>query len=409
MKVKRKMTKRQWNSALAGVLSFFLVLLAIVVGMNVKNTMDLRGILEDSVKSQLVAASIAAREIIDAEAFVSYDSDAVKSDPEYVDTLLKLRHLCNSIGAEYIYALKEHKGEYVFVFDTDEENEDIFIPYELSPVHIEAFAGVNAADTMNVEDEYGSFNTGAVPIIKDGQVVGIIATDIEDSYLGLSYQKAMLNAIVLIGILVLTMTGTFVVIVWLLKKIKKMQDHLQKMAHYDNVTGLPNRQYLLDLLDKSTAGKNKQPFALFFVDLDNFKQVNDNAGHDAGDELLRQIGLYLENALENSTAFRPTAGILNIAARIGGDEFIQLIRGVDSEESAAKVAEKLLAGFRNQHTERYIDKFNVGLSIGIALYPFHTNNYHVLIKYADTAMYHAKKSGKNQYRFYVDEMSGTER
>lgn len=139
--------------------------------------------------------------------------------------------------------------------------------------------------------------------------------------------------------------------------------------------------------------------------MDNFKLVNDNAGHDAGDELLRHIAQYLDSTAENAKSFRPSAGQLNIAARVGGDEFIQVVNGVDTAEKAAEVAKHLLENFQSEQIDRYIEKYKVGMSIGVALYPYHSANYHVLIKYADVAMYHAKHGGKNQYRIYTEEMS----
>lgn len=201
-----------------------MVVLAIVVGMNIKNTMNLRGILTNSVKSQLISISLAAREMINVEDFIAYDNATVAEDPAYQDTLAHLRQLCDSVGAQYIYALKLQGDEYVFVFDTDTEDEEIFIGYELAPVHAMAFTGKNAADVMNVDDLYGSFNTGAVPIWHDGRVVGIISTDIEDQYLESSYRTAWFNAFMLIGILVVAMLVMLYLVVKLPEPLKRNAD-----------------------------------------------------------------------------------------------------------------------------------------------------------------------------------------
>ncbi len=397
-------TKKQYHSVLIYVLLFFVFITAVVVTLNIKNSMNLRSILTDSVKSQLISTSIAAREMLDVKAFVQYDDESVAELDSYQAILGKLRSLAASSGAKYIYALKKKGDGYVFVFDTDEEDAAIFVPYELAQVHKDAFAGRNSADVMNVDDQYGSFNTGAVPIIYKGEVVGVICADIEDAYLESSYSTAVWNSVLLIVILVLTLTVMFAALVKLLGRIRQMQGKLRHQALYDNITGLPNRQYLMDHLEKITTRPEKEPFALFFVDLDNFKQVNDSAGHDAGDDVLRQIAVYLDNAQDNAKSFRPSAGRLNIAARVGGDEFIQVVDGLDSADKAAEVAQHLLDGFKTTNLSRYIEKYNVGLSIGVALYPYDTENMHVLIKYADIAMYHAKHGGKNQYRIYEDEM-----
>jgi len=232
-----------------------------------------------------------------------------------------------------------------------------------------------------------------------------ITTDIEDTYLESSYRTALFNSLMLVGILLLTMGAMLFAVYYLLKRIGEMQSKLTRLALYDNITGLPNRQHLMEHLISITSVPEHEPFSLFFIDIDNFKQVNDGAGHDAGDELLRQIARFLDTTLDNAKAFRPSAGKLNIAARVGGDEFIQVVEGLDSAEKAGKAAKQLLEHFKAANLSRHIEKYNVGLSIGVARYPHDTKDYHVLIKYADVAMYHAKHSGKNQYRLYSDEMT----
>lgn len=396
--------KKQHQLILVCTMVFFMFILGVVAVMNIKNSMELRALLTDSVKTQLISTSLAAREMIDPKAFAAYKDESVANSLAYQSILHNLRGLAHRVGAEYIYALKKQGDQYVFVFDTDTEDPSIFVPYDLSPVHEAAFAGRNAADVMNVDDQYGSFNTGAVPIMLDGEVIGVVSTDVEDTYLETSYRTALFNSLLLVGILLLTMLVMLFAVRLLLKRIADMQGKLQRQALYDNITGLPNRQYLMEHLTAITAGPSPAPFALFFIDLDNFKQVNDSAGHDAGDELLRQIARYLDTALDNAKAFRPSAGKLNIAARVGGDEFIQVVEGLDDAGLAAETAQHLLDGFKNANLSRYIEKYNVGLSIGVARYPYDTKDYHVLIKYADVAMYHAKHGGKNQYRIYNDEM-----
>ena len=386
---------------------FCIAVLLVVTIMSAKNTNDFMDILEDSICSQLISISTAARSVIDTESFIRYNSvaDAEADWANYDATRTALRHIAANLGADYIYALKYVDGVPVFVFDTDPINEEIFIPYELSNVHLTAFGGRDSADVMNVDDEYGSFNTAAIPIWHDGLVVGIVCTDIEDEFLSESTRAAVTNTVLLVGTLIITMTFMLIVLRRLLRHMRGMQDKLYTIAHYDTITGLPNRQHLLEHLDTITGkGANRSPFALFFIDLDNFKAVNDNAGHDAGDDLLRHIAGYLNSATNGGLSFRPAPGMLNIAARIGGDEFIQVIEGVRTEEEALSRAQVLLGGLASPNTSRYIEQYGVGLSIGIALYPNHTDNYHVLIKYADIAMYQAKRAGKNTCCIYRDGM-----
>ncbi|MDR3231075.1 MAG: GGDEF domain-containing protein [Synergistaceae bacterium] len=392
---------------------FFVIVLGIVISMSMKNTADLRGILEESVKSQLISISVAAREIIDIDKFDSYNTleDTEGDDAAYAETLAELRSLQTKVGAQYIYALKRLNDKYYFIFDTDTEDETRFTEYELAPVHEQAFLGQDSAGIMNVVDEWGSYNTGAVPIRKNNQIIGVICADIADMFLKQNADAARVNAISLIAATSVAMSVMFVTLLMLTRRVQKMQEKLYRMANYDTITGLPNRQYLMDYLQRTASDGNetKTPFALLFIDLDNFKRVNDGAGHDAGDELLRNVGGCLESAHENAKAFRPSAGILNISARIGGDEFVQVVPGVATESEAALTAQKVLDNFRSQSDfDRFIEKYGVGLSIGVALFPYHTSNYNVLIKYADIAMYHAKQGGKNAYRVYEDEMGQEE-
>lgn len=396
---------RMKRTVVAVIFAFCALVLGITIFMNYKSARDQQAILEDSIKSQLTSICIAAREAIDPEEFITWTSlAAVEADAgDYIATRQELRLLAERTGADYIYVLRKMGDEYIFVLDSDPEDEEVFIPYPPSEVHIEAYLGNNAAGVMNVVDEYGSFNTGAVPIWYGGQVVGIVCADIEDTYIQQSEAADLQNTILLVAALVVAMAVMVALVFVLLRRLRSLQTKLQHMAHHDAVTGLPNRQYLLEYLDQLT--KTGKPFALLFIDLDNFKAVNDNAGHDAGDELLRHIAGYLQDSLpQDGKSFRPSAGSLNVAARIGGDEFVQVVNGIADTEEAARVARALLDGFTSTHLDKYIEKYQVGLSIGVALFPYHTDNFHVLIKYADIAMYHAKKGGKNGYRIYQDDM-----
>lgn len=407
---------KQMKKALAWVMSVFIVLvMGAVIFLNVKNTRELTKITRESIESQLISVSVAALEILDIDALDGYNSlaDVENDQAKYDATLEKLRQLARNVGAEYIYVLKQIGNEYYFVFDTDTEDEEIFIPYELSRVHMDAFAGTPSADIMNVDDDYGSFNTGAIPIWKNGNVIAIVSADIRDTYLERSTSAARTNTIILVVTLVVVLGAMVAAVLWLAKRVRQMQAKLEHMAHIDTITGLPNRQYLFEYLGQLEEVDKKAPFAVFFIDLDNFKQVNDNAGHDAGDELLQRIAKFLEREAKaeggDIKTFHPTAGLLNVSARVGGDEFIQIVHGVESPETAGQLAQRLLDNFAQQQDfDRFIKKYQVGLSVGIALYPYHSDNYHVLIKYADIAMYNAKKAGKNQYRVYTEEMHAKE-
>ena len=202
-------------SALVGLL---VVVLTVSVFITLKNNREHRDIIYESVKSNLISISIAAGELIDAEKFGAYNSIAdMEADYDaYNQTLDDLRLLHDAVGATYIYALKQIDGGYYFIFDTDPETEtiaDIFDEYEeISQVHLDAFGGVKSAGIMNVTDQWGSYNTGAVPIIKDGEVVGVVCADIEDYFIRAGSRAATVNIIILIVILTGVMCANIIII-----------------------------------------------------------------------------------------------------------------------------------------------------------------------------------------------------
>ena len=404
-------SKNSQGIVFLSIIGFSILIISVAVILTLKNTRELENILEESIKSQLISTSLAARELIDIDKFDSYNSeDDIRSDiADYTVVANELRYLRDHVGASYIYSLKIIDGTVHYIHDTDDSDTELFTAYDLHSVHELAFAGHESAGVMNLIDEYGAFNAGAVPILKDGRVIGIVCTDIEDSYIKESNETARKNAESLIISLVLTF-GAIAVIVWLLlRNVNIMQKSLFKMANNDVLTGLPNRAYLMSYLPEiaDNAIKNDAPFAIMLIDLDNFKRVNDNAGHDAGDELLQHIAMYLNSATDSddSKSFRPAAGALNVSARIGGDEFVKIIHNIRSDEEAAEAARKMLENFGSHVIDKYVEKFDVGLSIGVARFPYHSENYNVLIKYADLAMYHAKRSGKHNFRVYDESMS----
>ena len=386
--------------------TMILLIFITVLALDRKNTAELTKITQSSIKAQLIAVAQSASTLIDMDAYMEYTSlEAVQADrAAYQQMRRALSALGSSVGAKYIYVLREIDGVYYFIFDTDTEVDTTLLPYEISAVHEQAFAGAWTAGIMNVKDEYGSFNTGAVPIYYAGEIAGIVCVDYEDRFFSESIQTAKQNQIVLVTTLLLVLATLTLFLLQV----------LHRLAQSDALMGLPNRVYLFEYLEELSQKGPQEPFALLFTDLDNFKQVNDSAGHDAGDELLRKIAEFLqqqsstfmENMKGKAVTFRPTAGLLNVSARVGGDEFIQVFPGAATAEDAARIAEYLLENFKTSEISGYVAHYQVTLSIGIALFPRHAEGHHVLIKYADTAMYHAKKTGKSQYCIYADGLLG---
>jgi len=178
----------------------------------------------------------------------------------------------------------------------------------------------------------------------------------------------------------------------------KSAEVIRQHAYYDTLTGLPNRFLALDRLSQmlNEAKRNKEKIAILFIDLDDFKKVNDSLGHEIGDKLLIESA----NRLSQIVRKNDTVG------RLGGDEFIVLLRGLSDDHNAAIIAENSLNTFRKPFA---IDgrELLVTLSIGIAIYPDNGRCASDLLRNADSAMYQAKALGRNTYSFFTKEMNIT--
>lgn len=174
------------------------------------------------------------------------------------------------------------------------------------------------------------------------------------------------------------------------------QKELTYLSQHDGLTGLPNRAMGRQMLGQAIehAARRNLGVALLFVDLDHFKHVNDTLGHDAGDEFLRQIALRLSAAVRGA----------DIVARHGGDEFTMALTDVADAQDASTVATNLLRSLEEPLTVKG-HELQAGCSIGIALFPQDGQDYEALLRAADVAMYQAKESGRNAFRFYSEAMN----
>lgn len=172
---------------------------------------------------------------------------------------------------------------------------------------------------------------------------------------------------------------------------KLVEDHLKKMAHYDVLTGLPNRALFLDRLAQALlrARRDGGRVAVMFLDLDKFKPINDSMGHDAGDDILREVGERIKLCIRES----------DTVARLGGDEFTVILNHIEHDSDAVRIAEKILDGVRHPFFPKNIE-CRLGISIGISVYPEHGQDQETLMKKADCAMYLAKEEEGNTYRLY---------
>ena len=177
---------------------------------------------------------------------------------------------------------------------------------------------------------------------------------------------------------------------------KKEEERIQYLANYDVLTNLPNRYLLGDRLEQALmlTKRHGTKFAVLFIDLDHFKNINDSLGHDVGDALLKQVSLRLKSCLRSSDTL----------ARQGGDEFVALLGDLNSEDEVTFVAEKMIESLC---TEFILDghQLVVTPSIGVSVYPNDGDTAVQLLRNADLAMYRAKDSGRNQFHYYEPSMN----
>lgn len=172
----------------------------------------------------------------------------------------------------------------------------------------------------------------------------------------------------------------------------RKQRHLFGLAHFDQLTGLPNRTLLLDRLNQAISVSNRttRAISLLFIDLDGFKPVNDTYGHSIGDKLLKEVAERLLSCLREG----------DTAARIGGDEFVVILLESDLDR-AITVAHRILGTIRVPYEFGKKNISSISASIGIAEYPNHADELDSLLTAADNAMYTAKKRGKDRFAVYT--------
>ncbi|MDN5781470.1 MAG: EAL domain-containing protein, partial [Luteimonas sp.] len=178
--------------------------------------------------------------------------------------------------------------------------------------------------------------------------------------------------------------------------IRSSEARAHRLAFYDRLTELPNRALLIEQLGRAVgaARRRGRQFAVLFLDLDRFKDINDSLGHHAGDLLLQEVGQRLQEQLRES----------DFAARLGGDEFCILTQELDSVEDAGQLATRILETLGQEYRLMH-QTFTPHASIGIGIYPDNGTTPETLLQAADTAMYEAKRRGKQQFVFYSHEMT----
>lgn len=179
-------------------------------------------------------------------------------------------------------------------------------------------------------------------------------------------------------------------------KIKEANDKIVELAYFDPLTGIPNRTTLMSKLDEiiNECVENSELGAVLFIDLDDFKRINDSLGHDIGDKLLKTICTKAKTLLNKN----------QLLCRFGGDEFLILMHHVQGREDIIDLSQKLISIFKNYFVIGNRQVY-ITCSIGICIFPIDGKDKNIILKNADTAMYKAKEKGKNTFEFYNEDMS----
>ena len=233
------------------------------------------------------------------------------------------------------------------------------------------------------------------PIQHEGQTIGQLYLAVSTSPI---YKQLGLFALISLGIASLAMILTYTLLSRARQSVRFAEQKLHHLAHVDPVTGLANRHAFNERLEFALreAGQFFEPVAVLLLDLDNFKQVNDTLGHQAGDELLRIIAQRIAKTMRRD----------DVVARLGGDEFAVILRNLPSRDEIEPICRKLVDIFALPTTVDGHDFF-VTASIGLAAFPEHGEDSMTLTRNADTAMYQAKQSGKNAFQIFEAEMNAS--
>jgi diguanylate cyclase (GGDEF)-like protein/PAS domain S-box-containing protein len=187
--------------------------------------------------------------------------------------------------------------------------------------------------------------------------------------------------------------------IWVVKDVserKRQEEELIRSAHHDALTGLANRTLFHDRIAQAIAAAHRhgRQVGVLFIDLDNFKLVNDSMGHPIGDRLLRETARRLEACLREG----------DTASRLGGDEFVLLMTDMEHEDDIVNIAERVLAAVAQPFHVSGDGEIFVGASIGASIYPRDGEDGPTLLKHADIAMYRAKEQGRNNFQVFTEEM-----
>ena len=326
-----------------------------------------------------------------------------KIDPvQLAEIKQQMRNACNANPqCHFIYLVYGEKQQVKFLLDaSDQPASEIS---EMGEVFYDASLALkNAIKTQNayvegpVTDHWGTWVSSLVPVTPTLDSSQFVMMGVDVAVVG--WEKHLLkNTIVPIVITIAALAAIFGLVYqnankeWRLAQLANTSLDLAHKANVDALTGLPNRNLLDFRMSQlfSSADRTESLVAILYVDLDHFKEVNDNFGHTLGDQLLKIAAERLSLLMRERDTI----------ARVGGDEFIILLAELESEESALSVAQKIVDAIAEQF-EVEGKQLQLGASVGLSFYPTQNTDPYRLIHYADIAMYNAKRQGRGRFSQY---------
>ncbi len=338
-------------------------------------------------QAELVAAAV---DPSDVASFSGTDSELKTA--AYKRTLQRLTRIKQTMpDVRFVYLMRLQDQQVHFIFDTENiHSKDYSPPGEVydnpSPALKDIFVHGKSFEEGPFTDSWGNWVSAHAPIYDphSGKVIAISGIDINAQTWQRHIQIYQLSCALISGLLICLLIGS----VFLHNAVKHWQDaegEVNKMARYDALTGLPNRYLINEIMRRviEDSVRHELKFALLFLDMNNFKWVNDTLGHSTGDLLLQEIAGRLKHVLRET----------DTVGRFGGDEFIFILEDlVDEVYNARMIAEKILAVIAEPLHIKGLDKFTTTASIGIAIYPKDGETVEKLMSNADRAMYQAKKN-----------------
>lgn len=341
--------------------------------------------------------------------------DTSDNDPQYlqmIQTMVEWMNLNRQIDSLYTLS-KQEDGNNVFILgpETDYDGDGYIngelesrVPIgELYDEHIpeleEAFQGELTFQAKVTEDQWGQTISAFIPIFDaNGQQKGLLGLDYDGKLFVKSVALSRLGMIGIVFVVLLILYAGFVggVYYFFERQFRRHQEELRNQAYHDSLTGLPNRELFRERLIQVLTGLpgSSHSTAVFFLDIDRFKNVNDSLGHIVGDQLLMRLAVRLSACLsENDMLVRP-----------GGDEYIILMNKVQSLEEVLRKGEAILSSFE---LPIIVDEYELYMtaSIGASIYPTGGMDADAMIRNADTAMYFAKERG-TRLHIYTEDMNG---